>query len=92
MKDEEIIEDAAASEATTESEPLTVGDVVPEAEEVTPAPEETIEDTIAMAPVTTFYNGQAIVERLGNMDADGAEECKMADGSTVFVPKSVLGE
>ena len=38
-----------------------------------------------------MYNGQAVTKRLGLFDADGAQECELADGSTAFVPKSVLG-
>ena len=38
-----------------------------------------------------MYNGQAVVKRFGLFDADQAEECELADGTTVFVPKSVLG-
>lgn len=54
--------------------------------------ETVVAQAVEAAPVTVFYNGQAVVERHGVFDADGAEECFMADGSTVYVPKSVLGE
>lgn len=65
------------------------------AEQVTAAPvveAATIEAAVAAAPVKVFYNGQEVVERFGLFDADGAQECKLADGTTTFVPKSVLGE
>lgn len=52
----------------------------------------TIEDLIAATPATPFYMGQEVKHRLGLFDADGAEECELADGTTVFVPKSILGE
>lgn len=43
-------------------------------------------------PVVIVYNGQVVSKRLGLYDADGAQECELADGTTAFVPKSVLGE
>ena len=59
------------------------------------APPPVVDPTPAPAPATTdtviTYNGQAVVKRFGLFDADGAEECELADGSTAFVPKSILG-
>jgi hypothetical protein len=43
------------------------------------------------APVVIMYNGQVVKFRQGTFDADGAELCELADGSTAYVPKSVLG-
>lgn len=37
-----------------------------------------------------YYNGQEVVERLGIFDADKAEECRLADGTTAYVPMSVF--
>lgn len=51
-----------------------------------------VEAAVAAAPVKVFYNGQEVVERFGLFDGEGAQECKLADGTTTFVPKSVLGE
>lgn len=91
---------AVSEEANVEARPVdaVVGPTVdsqpePAVEAETPAPEATPEASIAPATETKlFYNGQEVVERLGVFDADGAEECKLADGTTAYVPKSVLGE
>ncbi len=49
--------------------------------------------TLGVQPDKTvvMYNGQAVKLRQGTFDADGAELCELADGSTTYVPKSVLG-
>lgn len=80
-------------------------EIAPVAEDVSPSGEGTLDPTFGVTPVAEeivfppateeikfFYNGQDITERLGKFDADGAEECKLADGTTTFVPKSVFGE
>lgn len=55
-----------------------------------PQPEE-IEQAIADAPVVTFYQGLQVLELLERVNDDG-RECRMSDGTTMFVPLSVFGE
>lgn len=43
------------------------------------------------APVKIFYMGNEVVEKLEKVTADG-RECRLADGSTTYVPLSILGE
>ena len=74
--EEVIVEDVVAEE----SEPLTIGDVVPEPE-------------VEFSPITegAKYNGSLIIEKLAEVNADG-RLCRLEDGTTAFVPLAVLGE
>lgn len=83
-------EQAPATESTPSEAPEVQAGVEAASEQA--LSESAVDQAVSEAPVSIFYNGQEIIERLGNFDADGAEECKLADGSTSFVPKSVLGE
>ena len=75
--------------------PITEPVVVPEVPVVEPVVGEVIPtapiDSTPAEPVVVMYNGQQVKYRQGTFDADGAELCELADGSTAFVPKSVLG-
>lgn len=50
-----------------------------------------LEAAIAAAPVSVFYHGLEVVEKLVTINAEG-RECRMSDGTTMFVPLSELGE
>lgn len=64
----------------------------PELPQVAPVEDGTITPGVTTDQTVVMYNGQAVTKRLGLFDADGAQECELADGTTAFVPKSVLGE
>ena len=59
--------------------------------EVAPVEDPAVTPGVQPDKTVVMYNGQAVTKRLGLYDADGAQECELADGSTAFVPKSVLG-
>ena len=78
---------APVDPATPVVDPAPVSDVP-----VTPVVEDpAVTPGVQPDKTVVMYNGQAVVKRFGLFDADGAEECELADGSTAFVPKSVLG-
>jgi hypothetical protein len=61
-------------------------------EVVAPVEEEVVEEEVTAAPVGGLsYNGSEIVERMETVNSDG-RLCKLADGTTAFVPLSILGE
>lgn len=75
-------------ETTTTGVPE-AGDVLPEVGDVLP---ETSNTTSSITPeVKIFYNGQEVIERLVEVNPDG-RLCKLADGSTAYVPLTILGE
>lgn len=49
------------------------------------------ETTTSSAQVSISYNGQEIVEKLDEVNADG-RHCRLADGTTAYVPLIILGE
>jgi hypothetical protein len=46
----------------------------------------------ALGPVKLYYQSKEVVKRTGTVDANGDELCELEDGSTTYVPKSVLGD
>lgn len=89
-----VSSDDTALPTTAAEEEATPGEAAaPEASaESTPEEKTAVEAEEPVATVGTgkFYNGAEVLERLGNVDASGAEECKLADGTTAFVPADVL--
>jgi len=60
------------------------------------APKSASEEPASAQPVEAgmvlaYYNGSQIVERLEEVNGDG-RLCKLADGTTAFVPLALLGE
>jgi hypothetical protein len=59
-----------------------------------PVTEPVVESVVAPAPgyVKLYYQQKEVVKRTGTVDANGDELCELEDGSTTYVPKSVLGD
>jgi len=69
------------------TEPVVATEVPIVGEVIAPVPV----DATPAELVVVVYNGQQVVKHLGQFQTDGAELCELADGSTTYVPKSILG-
>lgn len=81
---------ASVPTVTAEGDPVEEETVAEE--QVEPTTEEVVTPEIPATETVYYYNGLQVVERLGRFDAEGAEECRLSDDTTGYVPKSVFGE